>query len=414
MAQSYTFSPINPPPRLLMGPGPINADPRVLRAMSAQLLGQYDPAFRENMRETQVLYRQVFETANKWTFLVDGTSRAGIEAILVSLIIPGDVVLVPVFGRFGHLLCEIASRCGADVRTIETEWGTVFTPEAIEAAIVEHRPKLLAVCQGDTSTTMCQPLDRVGAICRAHGVISYVDATASIAGNPLPVDAWQLDAVSVGLQKCLGGPSGCAPITFNDAVAAKIKTRWHVEAGIKPQDFVPGTGPRIPSNYFDLAMIMSYWETGLNHHTEATTMLYCARECARLVLEEGLPETVERHRLGSEAMMAGLQAMGLRLFGDLEHKMLNVVGVYIPEEIDGEAVRRTLLEDFGVEIGTSFGPLVGVIWRIGNMGYNSRKEFILQTLACLAAVLRIHGMTLPSNGVTEAHAIYQAAGQTAK
>jgi len=408
-----TFAPINPPPRLLMGPGPINADPRVLRAMSAQLLGQYDPAFRENMRETQVLFRQIFETENHWTFLIDGTSRAGIEAILVSLIEPGDVVLVPVFGRFGHLLCEISSRCGADVRPIETEWGTVFSPETVEAAIVEYKPKLLAICQGDTSTTMCQPLAEIGKICRQHGVISYVDATASIAGNPLPVDAWQLDAVSVGLQKCLGGPSGVSPITLSDAVAAKIKERWHIEAGIRPEGFVPGEGSRISSNYFDIAMIMAYWETGLNHHTEATSMLYCARECARIVLEEGLPEVVERHRLGGEAMMAGLQAMGLRLFGDLSHKMLNVVGVYIPEEVDGEAVRRTMLEDFGIEIGTSFGPLIGVIWRIGNMGYNSRKEFILQTLASLAATLRIHGMNLPSDGVAEAYAIYQAAGQTA-
>jgi (S)-ureidoglycine-glyoxylate aminotransferase len=219
--------------------------------------------------------------------------------------------------------------------------------------------------------------------------------------------------VSVGLQKCLGGPSGVSPITFTGAVAALIKHRWHIEAGIQPKGFVPGAGPRIPSNYFDLAMIMAYWEQGLNHHTEATSMLYCARECARLVLEEGLDACIERHRLGSAAMMAGLQSMGLRLFGDLDHKMLNVVGVYIPKEVDGESVRRTLLLDFGIEIGTSFGPLVGVIWRIGNMGYNSRKEFILQTLACLAATLRIHGMSLPSDGVVAAHAIYNAAGQTA-
>jgi (S)-ureidoglycine-glyoxylate aminotransferase len=412
MAQ--TFAPINPPPRLLMGPGPINADPRVLRAMSAQLLGQYDPAFRENMRETQVLFRQIFVTENKWTLLIDSTSRGAIEALLVSMIEPGDVVLVPVFGRFGHLLQEIASRCGADVRSIFTEWGTVFSPAAIEAAIKESRPKIVAICQGDTSTTMCQPLAEIGRLCRSHDVLLYVDATASICGNALPVDAWQLDAVSVGLQKCLGGPSGSAPITFNDRVEAVIKRRWHLEAGIRPKEFTPGAGSRIQSNYFDLAMIMAYWEKGLNHHTEATSMLYCARECARIVLEEGLDNCIERHRLGSEAMVAGLRAMGLRLFGDPEHKMLNVTGVYIPKGVDGEAVRRTLLEDFGIEIGTSFGPLVGVIWRIGNMGYNSRKEFILQTLAALAATLRLHGITLPSDGVIEAHAVYKNAGQTAK
>lgn len=397
----------------MMGPGPINADPRVLRAMSAQLLGQYDPSFRENMRETQVLYRRIFVTENKQTFLVDGTSRAGIEALLVSMIEPGDKVLVPIFGRFGHLLHEISSRCGAEVATIETEWGTVFTPEQIEAAILEHAPKFLAICQGDTSTTMCQPLDQIGKICRKHGVICYVDATASICGNPLPVDEWQLDAVSVGLQKCLNGPSGSSPITLNDRAEAVIKRRWHVEAGIQPKGFTPGEGRRIQSNYLDLAQVMAYWDTGLNHHTEATSMLYCARECARIVLEEGLENAIARHRLGSAAMVAGLSAMGLRLFGDLEHKMLNVTGVYIPAEVDGEAVRATMLEDFGIEIGTSFGPLIGVIWRIGNMGYNCRKEFILQTLASLAATLRLHGMRLPSDGIAEAYAIYKAAGQTA-
>ncbi len=402
-----TFSPINPPARLLMGPGPINADPRVLRAMSAQLLGQYDPAFRENMRETQELYRQIFVTKNKWTMLIDATSRGGIEALLVSIIEKGDVVLVASFGRFGDLLEEIASRCGADVRKITAPWGTVFDDATIEKAILEHRPKLLTLCQGDTSTTMCQPLAGIGALGRKHNLLVYVDATASIAGNPLPIDEWQIDAVSVGLQKCLGGPSGSAPITFNDRVAAVIQNRYHIEAGIQPKDFVPGKGSRIQTNYFDLAMIMAYWEKGLNHHTEATTMLYGARECARIILEEGLDATIERHRLGSRALVAGLTAMGLKLFGDLEHKMYNVTGVYIPKEVEGEVVRKTLLEDFGIEIGTSFGPLVGVIWRIGTMGYNCRKDCILQTLAALAATLRLHGMALPSDGIAEAHAIFK-------
>ncbi|MGB0371691.1 MAG: pyridoxal-phosphate-dependent aminotransferase family protein [Opitutales bacterium] len=405
------FDQINPPPRLMMGPGPINADPRVLRAMSAQLLGQYDPAFRENMRETQVLFRQIFETDNEATLLIDGTSRSAIEACIVSLIEPGDVVLVPVFGRFGHLLTEISERVGADVRKIECEWGEIFTDEQIEAALIEHKPKLLAVCQGDTSTTMCQPLNNMGKLAHKHGALVYVDATASIVGNPLPVDAWELDAVSVGLQKCLGGPSGSAPITLSPAAVEVIKSRWHVEKGIQPAGFVPGTGSRIRSNYLDLAQIISYWETGLNHHTEATSMLYCARECARINLQEGLEAVVARHKLGSDAMVAGLQAMGLEVYGDLEFKMLNVTGVYIPEGIPGDELRATMLDDFGIEIGTSFGPLHGKIWRIGNMGYNCRKEFILQTLAALASALQIYGFELKGDGVAAAYAVYKAAGQ---
>ena len=196
------FSQINPPQRLLMGPGPINADPRVLRAMSSQLVGQYDPAMTHYMNEVMALYRGVFRTENRWTMLVDGTSRAGIEAILLSAIRPGDKVLVPVFGRFGHLLCEIARRCRAEVHTIEVPWGEVFKPDQVEDAIKRVRPRLLLTVQGDTSTTMLQPLAELGEICRRHDVLFYTDATASLGGNPLETDAWQLDAVSAGMQKC--------------------------------------------------------------------------------------------------------------------------------------------------------------------------------------------------------------------
>jgi (S)-ureidoglycine---glyoxylate transaminase len=176
-------SELDPLPRLLMGPGPINADPRVLRAMAMPLLGQFDPQFTEFMNRTMAAYRGVFQTENRWTFLVNGTARAGIEAVLVSLIEPGDRVLVPIFGRFGHLLAEIASRCGGAVETIETEWGAVFAPEAIEAAVKRHRPKLVAMVHGDTSTTMAQPLDEIGAICRRYDALLYVDATATLGGG---------------------------------------------------------------------------------------------------------------------------------------------------------------------------------------------------------------------------------------
>ncbi|UZJ44061.1 alanine--glyoxylate aminotransferase family protein [Marinimicrobium sp. C6131] len=386
---SNLMRPFSPPPRLLMGPGPITVDPRVLRAMSAQLVGQYDPAMTRCMNETMALYRAVFETDNEWTFLVDGTSRAGIEAVLVSLLEPGDRVLVPIFGRFGHLLTEIAERCGAEVHTLEKEWGQVFTPEEIETAIREVRPKVLAVVQGDTSTTMLQPLEALGAICREHGVLFYSDATASIGGNPFRTDDWGLDAVSVGLQKCLCGPSGSAPLTLSPRAVDIIRRRKHVEAGIRSEHHRDGQGPRIPSNYFDLGMIMDYWgEERLNHHTEATTMLYGARECARILLEEGVEVAIERHRIHGRAMAEGLAAMNLTLFGDQANKMHNVVGVYIPGGIPGELVRQAMLNDFGIEIGTSFGPLRGKIWRIGTMGYNARKDAVLQTLASLEAVLR--------------------------
>ncbi len=404
-----TVGPINPPTRLLMGPGPINADPRVLRAMSAQLVGQFDPWMTETMNETMALYREVFRTSNEQTFLVDGTSRAGIEAALVSLLEPGDRVLVPVFGRFGHLLAEISRRCGAEVHTIEVPWGQVFEPEQIEAAIIEARPKVLAVVQGDTSTTMCQPLADLGEICRRHDVLLYCDATASIGGNVFESDAWGMDVVSAGLQKCLGGPSGSAPITISPRAVAVIDGRKRVEAGIRDaSDDAAETSSRAPiaSNYLDLAQIMDYWgPRRLNHHTEATTMLYGARECARLLVEEGLDASVARHEQHGRAMLDGVLGLGLGVFGDVAHKMHNVVAVEIPEALGaegGDAVRSAMLLDFGIEIGTSFGPLHGKVWRIGTMGYNARKDAVLVTLAALEAALRAHGVQVPSGGGVDA------------
>jgi (S)-ureidoglycine-glyoxylate aminotransferase len=382
------FEDLDPPQRLLMGPGPINAHPRVLQAMAAPLLGQFDPKFREYMKQASALYRGVFQTANTWTLLVDGTARSAIEAALVSLIEPGDRVLVPVFGRFGNLKVEIARRCGAEVRAMQIEWGTVFTDEQLRKEILSFKPKLVAVSHGDTSTTMAQPLEALGKLCREVGALLYVDATATLGGMDLQTDAWHLDVVSAGLQKCMGGPPGSAPLTLNERAAEWIFRRRHTEEGLKAPGQKDGDGPIIASNYFDLAMIMDYWsDKALNHHTEATSMLYAARECARVVLQEGLPAVFARHARASTALSAGLKAMGLKLFGDQAHKMPNVTGVWIPEGVDGEAVRRALLEEHNIEIGTSFGPLHGKIWRIGTMGYNAREEAIDRTLRALQTVL---------------------------
>lgn len=406
---------VSPPPRLLMGPGPITVDPRVLRAMSAQLVGQFDPFMTATMTEVMALYREVFDTGNEQTFLVDGTSRAGIEAALVSLVEPGDRVLVPVFGRFGHLLAEIAHRCGAEVHTIEVPWGEVFPPEAVESAVARLRPKVLAIVQGDTSTSMCQPLAEIGGICRDHDVLLYCDATASLGGNEFRADAWGLDITTAGLQKCLGGPSGSAPVTISPRAVELIAGRKRVEAGIREisddEDEALRSGRPIASNYLDLAQIMDYWgPRRLNHHTEATSMLYAARECARLLVAEGLEAAVARHALHGSAMLAGVQGLGLRVFGDVAHKMHNVVAVEIPSKLGpsgGDAVRSHLLEDYGIEIGTSFGPLHGRIWRIGTMGYNARKDAVLVTLAALEQVLRATGVAVPpGGGVTAAQAVY--------
>lgn len=397
------FGEIDPPQRLLMGPGPVNAHPRVLRAMSADLLGQFDPEMTGFMNQVMALYRPIFGTSNQWTMLIDGTARAAIEASLVSLVAPGDRVLVVNFGRFGLLLTEILSRVGAVIETVEAPWGEVVPLEAIAAAIERTAPMLVATIHGDTSTTMAQPLDGLGDLCHAAGALLYVDATATIGGMEIAADRWGADIVTGGLQKCLGGPSGSAPITISDRAAAHIGKRRHVEQGIRRADIADGAGPRIASNYFDLAMIMDYWsEKRLNHHTEATSMLYAARECARVALGEGLEARFVRHAQSGAAMAAGLRAMGLTVFGDDACRMTNVTGVFIPDGVDGEAVRLAMRQHFEIEIGTAFGPLQGKIWRIGAMGYNAMKHKVLLTLAALEACLLAEGFSLPMGAAVPA------------
>jgi (S)-ureidoglycine-glyoxylate aminotransferase len=384
-----TVNQIDPPARLLMGPGPITADPRVLRAMSAQLVGQYDPAMTGYMAEVQELYRGVFQTRNAATLLIDGTARAGIEAAFVSLLAPGEKVLVPVFGRFGQLLRDIAERCGAEVHVIEREWGTVFTVGEIEAALREVKPKLLAIVHGDTSTTVAQPLEELAALAAKHGALLYTDVTASLGGNTFLADTWGVDAATAGLQKCLAGPAGSSPITLSERAVDVIRSR--------------GAGSPVRSNYFDLAQILDYWGPARhNHHTEATTMLYGARECARILLEEGVENAVERHRVHGAAMASGLTAMGLTLFGDQSVRMNNIVAVRIPDGVEPDGIRATLLADYGIEIGTSFGPMHGKVWRVGVMGYNARKDAVLTTLAALEQVLRQAGVTVPPGAAGDA------------
>lgn len=349
------------------------------------------------------LYRPIFGTRNTWTFLVDGTARAGIEAALVSLVAPGQTVLVVDFGRFGLLLGEILARIGARIETVSAPWGQVVELDAIEDALKRVRPSLVATIHGDTSTTMAQPLEGFGALCRKYGALSYVDATATIGGMELAADRWAVDVVSGGLQKCLGGPSGSAPITLSEAAAERIFARRHVERGIVRDDLDDGEGPRIGSNYFDLAMVMDYWsDKRLNHHTEATTMLYGARECARIVLQEGLETRYARHRAAGRAVTAGARALGLEVFGDHRHRMSNVTGIVIPAGVDGEAVRRRMREDFQIEIGSAFGPLQGRLWRIGAMGYNAAKHKVLITLGALETVLRAEGFAAPAGVAVEA------------
>jgi len=388
-----------PGSRILLGPGPSMADPRVLRAMATPLLGQFDPEFTAIMNEVMDLTRFVFQTANARTYPVSGTGRAGMEAALVSLIEPGDRVVVGECGRFGLLLLEIAERCGAKVVAVRGEWGRVIEPDAIAAALDGGRTKLVAIVHGETSTGVLQPLEEIARIAHAHDALIVVDAVVSLGGTDVAVDRWDLDVATAGSQKCLSCPSGMAPVTYNARADAVIR----------------GRKTKVASNYLDLGQLADYWSPArFNHHTAPTSMVYALREALRAVHEEGLAPRFARHRLHGDALRAGIAALGLTLFGReaSARRLPFLTPVVVPDGIDELRVRRRLIEEFGIEIGAAFGPLQGKIWRIGTMGYSAQRQNVLLCLAALEHVLRAEGWrAAPAVGVEAALAHYKRAGE---
>lgn len=277
-------------------------------------------------------------------------------------------------------------------------------------AIRSFKPDVVAMVHGETSTGRVQPLAEIGRACREQDALLIVDAVATIGGVPVETDAWMLDAVVGGTQKCLSIPSGMAPVTYNDRAEAKLLKRKQVERGLRTDAAAVSELPVVRSNYLDLSMLQDYWSPRrLNHHTEMTSMLYALREGLRLVLEEGLEARHARHRFNEQALTAGLSAMGLELYGEAESKLTVVTCVLIPAGIDGESVRDMLLQRFGIEIASSFGPLQGQIWRIGTMGFSCRENNVLRLLGALEAVLIRHGYAVPAGqGVQAALDVYES------
>ena len=387
-----------PSPRILLGPGPSMADPRVLRAMGTPLLGQFDPQFTAIMDEVMTLSRLVFQSATARTFPVPGTGRAGLEAAMVSLIEPGDRVVIGECGRFGLLLEDLARRCDAEVCVVRAEWGQALDPVAIEGALREAPTKVLAVVQGETSTGVLQPLAEIGRLARAYETLIVADVVVTLGGAEVALDAWNVDVAVGGTQKCLSCPSGLAPVAYNARVEDALRRRRS----------------RVRSNYLDLSQLASYWSADrVNHHTAPTSMVYGLREALRAVADEGLPARFARHRLHGDALRAGVAALGLSLFGKEppERRLPMLTPVIVPDGIDDARVRRTLLEEFGIEIGAAFGPLQGKVWRIGTMGYSARRQNVVLALGALEHVLRRQGWPAHSGaGVDAALAHYQAAG----
>ena len=387
-----------PSPRILLGPGPTMADPRVLRAMATPLLGQFDPEFTAVMNEVMELLRAVFQTDNERAFPVPGTGRAGLEAAMVSLLEPGDRVVVAECGRFGLLMIEIAERCGATVVPVRAEWGRMVEPAAVAKALEAGPTRMVAVVHGETSTGVLQPLDEFARLAHAHDALLMTDAVVTLGGCEVATDRWEADVVVAGTQKCLSCPSGLAPITYNARAEAVLGNRR----------------TRIRSNYLDLVQLQRYWSPDrFNHHTAPTSMVFGLREALRACLVEGLEARFERHRRHGAALRAGLEVMGLRLFGSEPEsgRLPFITPVMVPDGVDELRVRQRMVSEFGVEIGAAFGPLQGKIWRIGTMGYSAQRQNILLGLAALEASLSAEGFSLPMGAaVAAAAAHYQKSG----
>ena len=388
-----TVGEFNPPERLLLGPGPSEVHPRVLRAMSAPLIGHLDPAFVHMMEEVKALLRTVFATTNPLTIPISGTGSAGMEACLVNLLEPGDEFVVGVNGVFGTRMAEVAERAGAAVRRVEAPWGKIVRPEQIEAALANAtRPKLVAVVHAETSTGAWQPIPEIAKVAHVRGALVLVDCVTSLGGAPVEIDAWGVDAAYSGTQKCLSCPPGLSPVTF----------------GARALDALKARKTKVQSWYLDLALLAQYWgDERVYHHTAPITMNYALREALRLVLEEGLEARFARHRKNHEALAAGLAPLGLSLAAEAGHRLPMLNAVTVPDGVDEAKVRRRLLEKDGIEIGGGLGPMKGKVWRIGLMGESSRRTSVLAVLAALEDALRAEGRRITAGaGVQAAQAAY--------
>lgn len=367
------FDELNPPERLLLGPGPSPVHPRVMRALSAPVLGHLDPALIRLLDDTRGLLRQVFRTSNDLVLAVSGTGMAGMESVLGSLLAPGDRLVVFAAGFFGHRLAELAGRMGVLVTKVEKEWGEVFTPEEVEAAVEAAEPKAVAIVHAETSTGALQPMDGLGEIAHRHGALLIVDCVTSLGGVPVEIDGWGIDAAYSASQKCLGCPSGMAPVTLGPRAIETMTAR---------------TGPA-HGWYLDLGLLERYWgKDRAYHHTISSTMVYALREGLRLVEEEGLEARWARHRVHAEMLWDGLEALGLTLHVDAERRIPSLTTVRVPEDVDEALVRGRLRDEYGIEIGAGLGPLKGKVWRIGLMGHGSQKANVILLLAALVDLLR--------------------------
>ena len=360
-AHRLHLEPIATPHRLLLGPGPSNADPRVLEAIARPPLSHLDPLYLVLMNEVQEMLRYVWQTDNRITIPVSGTGSAAMEATIANTVEKGDRVLVGVIGYFGLRLVDMCNRYGADVEVLEVPWGEALSFESIEEAIIRHRPVLFALVHAETSTGVCQPLDGIGALCREHDCLLVLDTVTSLGAVPLKLDEAQVDLAYSCSQKGLSCPPGLGPFTMGPRAEAKIERRKG----------------KVPNWYLDMSGLKSYWgKDRTYHHTAPVNMNFGLREALRLLCEEGLENAWVRHRNNSEKLWLGLEELGLELHVPHPLRLPTLTTVRIPAGVDGKAFSSHLLNKHGVEIGNGLGSLAGEVWRIGLMGTNSSASNI--------------------------------------
>ncbi|MCB1665892.1 MAG: alanine--glyoxylate aminotransferase family protein [Pseudomonadales bacterium] len=388
----------HPPVRTLMGPGPSDVNPRVLEALSRPTIGHLDPAFIHLMDEIKALLQYAFQTQNALTLPVSAPGSAGMEAVFVNLLERGDKAIVCVNGAFGGRMKENVERCGATAVTVAQEWGKAIDLNAVEDALKAHPDAcMLAFVHAETSTGVRSDAQALAALARRYDCLAVVDAVTSLGGIALEVDAWGIDAIYSGSQKCLSCIPGLSPVSFSERAVARIRGRQQ----------------RVQSWFLDMNLIMDYWGGSSRrsyHHTAPINPLYALHEALVCLREEGLENAWQRHAFHHSALAAGLNAMGLPLIVDAAHRLPQLNAVGVPEGIDEAAVRAALLTQYDLEIGAGLGALAGKIWRVGLMGYACNRRNVLQCLSALEAVLSQQGLSLPRGAaVAAANAVYEQA-----
>jgi len=359
---------INIPTRLLCGPGPSNMHPRVMQAFTTPMLGHLDPIFLSIMSETQELLRYVFQTKNAITLPVSGTGSGAMECLMANLVEPKDVVVMFTGGYFAERLGDMATRQGGNVKYIRKPAGQVFDLKEMTAAIVEHKPALVCVIHADTGTGALQPLEGLSDVCHTHNALLVADCVTSLGAVPLLIDQWGVDAAYSGAQKALSISPGISPVTLNERAMAKVRARK----------------TPVTSWYFDLMMVGKYWgKERTYHHTAPIAMNYALHAALRIIAEEGLEHTWERHRVAAELLYAGLDKMGLKILVEPKCRLASLTSVLVPAGIDAKAVQNYMLNHFNIEIGGGLGETAGKTWRIGLMGFNARPENVALLLTTL-------------------------------